>query len=524
LATDSRRLPDPAEDRRRRLRSAWLPLVRWLLAVATTTALLRSVRDALDEAHMALAFLLVVLAGSARHGRRLGLALSVIGFLCFNFFLLQPYHTFVVADPLDWGVLVAFLVTGGVAAQLLYRAQREAAIAHQRAEEIDRLSTLGAETLNAGRAEDAVEAIARVIRSTLRVASCEIHLRDPATGATRCVGRARSGHPVPSAITDPLPAEVVGGGAVAGNGAAGFAEAVRAYPAARVLLFPLRVRGRDIGLLRLADHEPIRLDAPQARFAEVLSYYAALGVERIQLVAEAEHVEALREADRLREALVAGVSHDLRTPLTTIKALAHEMRATGDERAVAIEEEADRLNALVVNLLDLSRLNAGAVPLSPEVIVAEDLLGAALQRVAGAQGGRELVTSVSAEETLPGGRFDFVHSLRALVNLLENALKYSPSHTPVEVRTGREGAFLAFAVLDRGPGIAAAEVDRIFEPFYRMPDREPDVAGTGLGLSIARRLAEAQGGAVRYEARPGGGSVFTLLLPAVDLTDLAMMD
>lgn len=507
------------------------PAARWLLVVALTTGALWLMRDSLDKAHMALAFLLVVLAGSARHGRHLGFVLAVVCFLCFNFFLLPPYHTFRIADPLDWAVLATFLITGGVAAQLLYNAQLQALIARQRADEIDRLSALGAETLNAGRAEDAVGAIADVIKSTLRLVRCEIWMHASETDAFDCVASARAGHVEPQSAIDPLFGQVLDQSLLAVQrgdqdavltryGLDGLSAALQEHDDTLCLIVPLRVRGRGVGVLRLVDRTPMTLDAGQERFAQVLSYYAALGVERVQLVAEAERVLALRETDRLREALLAGVSHDLRTPLTTIKALAYELRAIGDERTFLIEEEADRLNALVADLLDLSRLNAGALPCTAEIVAAEDLIGAALRRVAGVQGSREIVTVMAAADAIPVGWFDLGLSVRALANLLENALKYSPASSPVEVRLERTGGFLEFSVLDRGPGVDAAEVDRMFEPFHRLPDAPPDVGGTGLGLAIARRLAEVQGGAVNHAPRPGGGSIFTLVLPAADIPEL----
>jgi len=262
------------------------------------------------------------------------------------------------------------------------------------------------------------------------------------------------------------------------------------------------------------------LDAPRLRFLEALAYYAALGVERVRLVAEAEHADALREADRLKDALLASVSHDLRTPLTTIKALAHSIGAEGDERAVTIEEEADRLNRFVADLLDLSRLAGGALTVSPEITAADDLLGAVWQRVSGALGSRTLEVSLDPDEPLLVGRFDFVHSLRVLVNLIENALKYSPADAPVELAARRSGDTLEFLVDDRGAGVPVAERERIFEPFYRPSGSPPDTNSAGLGLSIARRLAEAQGGSLRYEPRDGGGSRFVFSVPAADLTTL----
>ncbi|HEX6048307.1 MAG TPA: ATP-binding protein, partial [Gemmatimonadaceae bacterium] len=296
-------------------------------------------------------------------------------------------------------------------------------------------------------------------------------------------------------------------------------EPLRFDPAGvRMLVLPLRVRERTVGVLSIEHERELPLDPPRARFLETLGYYAALGVERIRLVAETEHADALRHADRLKDALLASVSHDLRTPLTTIKALAHSIAADGDERAVTIEEETDRLNRFVADLLDLSRLAAGALAVAPELTAADDLLGAAWQRVSGALNGRHLEVSLDPNEPLLVGRFDFVHSLRVLVNLIENALKYSPTDAPVELSARRAGDLIEFLVEDRGPGVPPAERERIFEPFYRPGASPPDAGSAGLGLSIARRLAEAQGGNLRYEPRHRGGSRFIFSVPAADLT------
>jgi K+-sensing histidine kinase KdpD len=251
-----------------------------------------------------------------------------------------------------------------------------------------------------------------------------------------------------------------------------------------------------------------------------------LAADRVRLVAAAEHAEALREADRLKDALLASVSHDLRTPLTTIKALAHDIAtapraeggaAAGDERGAVIEQQCDRLNHMVADLLDLSRLNAGGLPIERQLNAAEDLVGAAIQQVSGAADGRELRTSLAWLEPMPVGSFDFVHSLRILVNLIENALKYSPADAPIDIGVTTDGDMLAISVADRGQGVPAAERERIFEPFYRPSGASPDAGGAGLGLAIARRLAQAQDGTLTYADRPGGGSVFTLRLPAADL-------
>lgn len=358
-------------------RAAWRALVAWTLVLMAATFVLWRFRESLGEAHKTLVLLLLVLVASARHGRAVGFALAALSFAAFNFFLLPPYYTLRLEDPLDWSVLFGFLVTGGVAAQLFHLAQE-----------------------------------ARVTN-------------------------------------------------------------------------------------------------------------AELSLERTRLAAEADRVAALRDADRLKDAFIASVSHDLRTPLTTIRALASEMRDAHDERAVIIEEEAERLNRMVTDLLDLSRLRAGALVPDLQVIAAEDLIGATLQRLAGVPGRERIVVRLPSDGTLPTGRMDFVQSLRVLGNLLENALRHSPGDRAVELEVDVEGRNLVFRVLDRGLGIRDADRDRIFEAFQRGTSAAPEKgAGAGLGLAIARSLAEAQGGALEYSARPGGGSAFVFSLPAESVVGL----
>jgi two-component system sensor histidine kinase KdpD len=165
----------------------------------------------------------------------------------------------------------------------------------------------------------------------------------------------------------------------------------------------------------------------------------------------------------------------------------------------------------------MSRLSGGALPVRMEIETAEDVVGAALERVRGALGDRRVEISEEPEGGVLAGRFDFVHTLHILVNLLENSHKYSPPGTAIELSVARRGPVLRFTIADRGPGIPEPERDLIFEPFYRGAARPTDVGGVGLGLAIARGLAEAQGGSLVFEPRPGGGCVFILELPAVDV-------
>ncbi len=438
-------------------------------------------RPDIDQAHVVLAYLLVVLGASVGGGRGFGFVMACVGFLCINYFFQEPYDTLAVSKPLELVVLFAFLATSVTTTELLARAQAKATEASRRADEVTRLSHLGSETLNAGTPERALGAIARVIRDELRVDSCAI---DRVTGTEQSeVAHAGAWPPV---------------------------------EAARTLVLPLTAHGAEVGRLRLYHPTNIVLGRSQNEFLEALTYYAALGVERIRLEAEAAHAEGLREANRLKDILLATVSHDLRTPLTTIKALAEDGALRGDENAMIIEEQADRLTRLVNDLLDLSRIKGGTFRTNAELNSAEDVIGALVRQFSGAPRGKRLVTALDLSKPALFGTFDFVHTLRILGNLVENALRYAPAGTPVDLTATRHGDRLRFSVADRGPGVPSSEVTQIFEPFYRPPAAAND-GGAGLGLSIAQRLAQAQGGTVQYAPRVGGGSVFSLLVPASDL-------
>jgi two-component system sensor histidine kinase KdpD len=273
-----------------------------------------------------------------------------------------------------------------------------------------------------------------------------------------------------------------------------------------------------VGVLELAGTNPIAFDAAHLRFLAALGYYASLAVERMRLEAEASQTDALREADRFKTALLASVSHDLRTPLTTIKALAHDI-GHADDRARVIEEEADRLNRMVADLLDMSRLQSGSVRSAIELNAVDDLIGAVAQGVSGFLRERQLQIDLQDGGTMLVGRFDLSASMRILVNLIENAAKYSTPPAPIELRASREAGWIIVTVADRGPGVPAEMHHQLFEPFVRAANVPSDVGGAGLGLAIARGLAEAQGGTLTYAARAGGGSIFTLRFPAADLPE-----
>jgi two-component system sensor histidine kinase KdpD len=499
-------------------------LVSWVvwiaLMVAVTVAMLQ-MRDAMDQVHVVLVYLLIVLGASTSGGRLLAFPLAVVAFLLIDYYFQQPYNDFTHDKPLDLVALVSFVVTAFVATDLLVRAQTQATEAERRAVEIASLARLGSETLSSGRAEDALTRIADVIKSTLKVTDCSITAWDPERGFT-----ASTRVPVPAAASDealfrraiegPKPLWVRASGEVI-DAASPDGRGPSASDAVQRIIMPLSVQARPVGLLSVGNDAPVELDGAQRRFLDAIAYYAALAADRVRLVAEAEHAEALREADRLKDIVLASVSHDLRTPLTTIKALAQSEALQGNTAGAAIEEQADRLTRLVSDLLDLSRLKGGGFAVHPELNTAEDLIGAAVRQTRGLFGDRPLRTIIDLHSPALVGHFDFSQSLRVLCNLLENAARYSPPTQPIELAAKRDGDTLVFSIADRGPGVRDEDLPRIFEPFFRAKNAAPDAGRAGLGLSIARTLAELQGGSVTYAARPGGGSVFSLRLPATEV-------
>ena len=247
---------------------AWATLFAALFVV---TLVMLVLRGALDKVDVALLYLIVVLVGSAAGGQLLGVTLATVAFFAFNFFFLPPYGTLALANPLDWFVLATFLITSFIATQLLRQGQREASEARARAAEVERLAALGSEALSAVRAEDALQAIAEIIQTTLRIDQCDVYIGSPIHGEPRLA--ARAGTPIaivdqPPQTHEPVPEQDLPGG--------------------YVLAVPLRVRDRTVGALHLINAAEIRLVPKRQEFLDTFTYYAALGVERARLTSEAE--------------------------------------------------------------------------------------------------------------------------------------------------------------------------------------------------------------------------------------------
>jgi two-component system sensor histidine kinase KdpD len=279
------------------------------------------------------------------------------------------------------------------------------------------------------------------------------------------------------------------------------------------------MEGRAYGVLRLERGQTLPLTPAQRDIVHSLANLAALVLERDRLLRDAAEARALAETDRLKTALLSMVSHDFRSPLASIKTSVAGLRHRDgllepeieQELLEAIDHQTDRLNRMVGNILALSRLEANAWQPQRERISPSELVGAVLDAF-DEQVGRRI--HVSVDPTLADVCLDPVQIGEALRNLLENALKYSPPASQVELRASNRDGSLVLEVLDRGPGLPPGEEDRVFERFYRLPGlSESAVPGIGLGLAICRGLVEAHGGRITAGNRPGGGAAFQITLP-----------
>jgi two-component system sensor histidine kinase KdpD len=455
---------------RDRLRSPLVGVAAGVLAVAAVTALIAATKNVVPVLSLGVLYVFAVLPIAVFWGSLYAVPVAIASMLAFNFFFLPPVHTFTLADRSNWFALLVYVVTAIVVGSLASGARRRRAEAEQRELEATLLADIAAELLRGTRLEDELDRIEQRTAGLLGVSSARIVL--------------------------------------------GERPSVRSHDAPH----PLSVGGREVGTVYTPEREEPALPV-QRRLLPALGSLLAVARERERLSAQALEAEALRRSDTIKTAVIQTVSHDLRTPIATIEQAldgleSGELALTAEDREEllrTIRVEHTRLKRLVENLLDLSRLQAGAAESSPGLWTADELVGQALEELAGAERVR-----VSARPELPPVRVDAVQIQRVLVNLLENALRLSPPGEQVHVRVSATRKELLIRVTDRGPGVPEEERERIFEPFHRVAGR-PHERGAGLGLAIARGFTEANGGRLWLESRAGQGASFVLALPAVEL-------
>jgi two-component system sensor histidine kinase KdpD len=289
-------------------------------------------------------------------------------------------------------------------------------------------------------------------------------------------------------------------------------------PAANVRYLPLKTAHGVIGVLGVMPHDSTRhLTPEQRRLMEVYASQAAVTIERAQLVEQTRQTQVLQATEKLQTALLNSISHDLRTPLVSITGVLSSLQDDGVLNEAARRNlidtargEAERLNRLVGNLLDMTRLEAGALRIKQELCDIQDVIGSALERLSDRVDDRPVTyTSVPDLPLIP---MDFVLIVQVLTNLLDNAIKYSAPDAPIEINAAYAGAFAEISVADRGTGIPHDDLARVFDKFYRVQNPN-NVGGTGLGLSICKGIIEAHGGFIVAENRTGGGTIITVGLP-----------
>jgi two-component system, OmpR family, sensor histidine kinase KdpD len=481
-------------------------------------------------------FLAPVLLAAALGGPIVGVIVSIGALFAWDWYFIPPFHTVTVAsarDLLTWAIFLAVALLTGQFAATARRRNRESL---DRARSSEALYDLSAALIARRDLGEVLPAVTERLRNLFDLEACAIQLCDNNGIAWRT-----------AAIAGSLPAEVGAGqshsAAVLANGdsvhpegdAPGKKGDGAAYPTVdqeHVRTLPLRVGPRSIGVLTLVQKPNIRPDEDQERLVATFANSVALALEQERLAAEEQTAAVARESDRLKSVLLSSVSHDLRTPLAGIKAaigslLRRDVQWNEEDRQaflLDIDGEADRLTRLVANLLDISRIEAGAIRPRKEWDSIGELITRVISHLESLLGDHHVVIDVP--DGLPPIRVDAVHIEQVLTNLLENAAKYSPLGTPITVRSRLDGepnaaSTLCISIVDLGPGIEPAEQKNIFEKFYRVTGSKRPVSGTGMGLAIVKGLVEAHGGHVSVESALGKGSTFTVVLP-VERGDTAM--
>ncbi|WP_448207578.1 DUF4118 domain-containing protein [Azospirillum sp. sgz302134] len=477
--------------------------------------------------NVTLVFLMAVLASAVTGGLGPSLYACVVSILAFNYFFLPPLYTFTIADPQNIVALFFFAVVAMIASNLTARMRAQAVAARQRAKTTEDLYLFSRKLAGVVTMDDLLWATAHQIAAMLKV---RVVMLLPAGDTARDTVEVRAGYPPEDVLEEADLAAAKW--AWESNRPAG--RGADTLPGAKWLFLPMRTGRGAVGVVGIDTSIDASVDAnadrgrpgalltpDQRRLLDALLDQAALAIERVNLADDVDRARLAAETERLRSALLTSISHDLRTPLASILGAATSLNSYGPildeasrhELTSTIQEEAERLNRFIANLLDMTRLESGAIRPNTGAVDLAEIVGSALERAGKILAGHTVDVELAAD--LPMLEVDAVLFEQVLFNLLDNAAKYAPMGSHIQLRAAAEGGQVRIEVLDEGDGIPPADVERIFDKFYRVHSQDRQRAGTGLGLAICRGFVEAMGGAIAAGNRADRtGAVFTLLLPA----------
>jgi two-component system sensor histidine kinase KdpD len=482
-----------------------------LLAVAAALGAAQLVHPLLGMETVDLVFLLAVLGVAVRFGLAPSLLASIAASLCYNFFFLPPIYTFTITDPINVASFVFFTVVAVVVSNVAARVRTQAMTALSRARTTELLYSFSRKLAGVGSLDDVLWASAYQTALMLKV---RVLLLLPENGTIAV----RGAYPPEDVLDDADLAAAKWAwqnDRPAGRGS-------DTLPGAKRLFLPMRTGRGAIGVVGIDSDKPGPLFSPdERRLLDALIDQSALAIERVFLVEDMDRVKRNAETDRLRSALLTSISHDLKTPLAAVLGSASTLRDLSDkigdaakaELLATIIDESERLNRFIANLLDMTKLESGAITPNVAPHDLHEIVDTALRRAGKILSDHKIELKLAP--TLPMVEVDAVLFEQALFNLLDNAAKYAPTGTVVRIESELDGSDVVLRVMDQGQGIPPADVEHIFDKFYRARKGDQVRPGTGLGLAIARGFIEAMKGSIsaanRFET---GGAAFVIRFPA----------
>ena len=513
--------PSPRPPRRT---SPWSAYARSVAVVAAITLLCELLFAHIELTNLVMLYLLGTVYVAARIGRGPSALAAILSVVLFDFLFVPPIYSFAVSDAqylITFGVMLA---TGFVISHFAARGKRQASVARARERRTNELYALSRELAQSRNVDELGRIVIRHVLADIDGDAAVLlpdaagHLLDPTHFCTR-------GAVTPNPTRYPVPGNDLGIAQWAYDHRQKAGRNTDTLASADAIYLPLNALKRCIGVIGLRPKDPAQLDVPeQMQLIESFVNQAAVAMERVQLAETAQAADVEIESEKMRNALLSSISHDFRTPLASIIGAASTLL---DDAASAIEapqrrtllrtvlDEAHRLHRLVGNLLDLTRLTAGKLVLKRQWVPLEETVGAVLHRLHDALAGRQVTVDLPAD--LPLLHVDEVMIEQLLFNLVDNAQKYTPAGSPIEIAAAVQRGEITVSVRDHGPGLPAGEEDRMFDKFQR-GQMEAAQSGFGLGLSIAKAIVEAHGGEIRartYSADQGGGAEFRFSLPLV---------